>query len=103
MYAVRIVKSVEYFDTIVKRLRTTYSEYSGHRMPDQVIVELWKHNGNDKRYVLTIYSQDERLPQLAASVMGTHGLKIVKDIDQYVKKERGPIRREVFGRKRLRA
>jgi hypothetical protein len=103
MYAVRIVKSVEYFDTIVKRLRTTYSEYSGHRMPDQVIVELWKHNGNDERYVLTIYSQDERLPQLAASVMGTHGLKIVKDIDQHVKKERGPIRREIVRQKTLRA
>jgi len=55
MYAIRIVKSAEYFDTIVKRLRTTYSEYSGHRMPDQVIVELWKHNCNDERYVLTIY------------------------------------------------
>jgi hypothetical protein len=103
MYAVRIVKSVEYFDTIVKRLRTTYSEYSGHRMPDQVIIELWKHNGNDERYVLTIYSQDERLPQLAASVMGTHGLKVVKDIDQYVEKERGPIRREIVRQKRLRA
>jgi hypothetical protein len=103
MYAVRIVKSVEYFDTIVKRLRTTYSEYSGHRMPDQVIIELWKHNGNDERYVLTIYSQDERLPQLAASVMGAHGLKVVKDIDQYVEKERGPIRREIVRQKRLRA
>jgi len=34
--------------------------------------------------------------------MGTHGLKIVKDIDQYVEKERGPIRREVFGLKKLR-
>jgi hypothetical protein len=84
-------------------LRTTYSEYSGHRMPDQVIIELWKHNGNDERYVLTIYSQDERLPQLAASVMGTHGLKVVKDIDQYVEKERGPIRREIVRQKRLRA
>jgi hypothetical protein len=34
MYAVRIVKSVVYFDTIVKRLRSTHSEHSGHRMPD---------------------------------------------------------------------
>jgi hypothetical protein len=33
--------------------------------------------------------------------MGTHGLKIVKDIDQYVEKERGPIRREVLGQMRL--
>jgi hypothetical protein len=67
-----------------------------------VIVELWKHNCNDERYVLTIYSQDERLPQLATYVMVTYGLKIVKGIDQYVEKERGPIRREVFGLKKLR-
>ncbi len=101
MYAVKVVKSAGYFDTILKRLKTAYSKFFGEHMPHHVIVELWKHKGNDERYVLTIYSQDERLPQLATSVMGSYGLEITKDIDRWVEKERGPIRREVLGRVRL--
>jgi hypothetical protein len=100
MYAVKVVKNAGYFDTIVKRLRTAYSKYFGEHMPDRVIVELWKHRGDSERYVLAIYSQDERLPQLAVSVMGHYGLEITKDIDKWVKKERGPIRREVLGQMR---
>mgnify|MGYP000103314001 CR=1 FL=1 len=76
MYAVRVVKSAGYFNTIMKRFKTAYSRYFGHYMPDRVIVELWKHRGNDERYVLIIYSQDARLPQLVATVMGTYGVEI---------------------------
>jgi hypothetical protein len=101
MYAVKVVKSAGYFDTILKSLKTAYSKFFGEHMAHHVIVELWKHKGNDKRYALTIYSQDERLPQLATSVMGSYGLEITKDIDQRVEKERGPIRREVLGQVRL--
>jgi hypothetical protein len=63
--------------------------------------QLWKHKGDSERYVLTIYNQDERLPRLATSVMGSYGLEIAKDIDRWVEKERGPIRREVLGQMRL--
>jgi hypothetical protein len=98
MYAVRIVKSVVYFDTIVKRLRSTHSEHSGHRMLDQVIVELWKHRGDSERYVLTIYNQDARLPEFAASIMGKYGVEIAKDIDKWVEKERGLSRGRSLGR-----
>jgi hypothetical protein len=101
MYAVKVVKNAGYFDTILKRLKTAYSKFFGHYMPDQVIVELWKHKGDSERYVLTIYSQDERLPRLATSVMGSYGLEIAKDIDRWVEKESGPIRREVLGQMRL--
>jgi predicted acyl esterase len=101
MYAVKVLKSAGYFDTIVKRLKTAYSKFFGEHMPDHVIVELWKHKGNDERYALTIYCKDERLPQLATSVMGSYGLETTKDIDQWVEKERGPIRREVLGQVRL--
>jgi hypothetical protein len=34
MYAVKVVKSASYFDTIVKRLKTAYSKFFGHYMPD---------------------------------------------------------------------
>jgi hypothetical protein len=101
MYAVKVVKSVSYFDTIVKKLRIAYSKFFGHYMPDHVIVELWKHKGDSEWYVLTIYSQDARLPEFAVSVMGSYGLEIAKDIDRWVEKERGPIRREVLGQMRL--
>jgi predicted acyl esterase len=101
MYAVKVVKSAGYFDTIVKRLKTAYSKFFREHMPDHVIVELWRHKGDSERYVLTIYSKDARLPQLATSVMGSYGLEITKDIDQWVEKERGPIRREVLGHVRL--
>jgi hypothetical protein len=70
-------------------------------MPDHVIVELWKHKGDSERYVLTIYSKDARLPEFAASIMGKYGVEIAKDIDRWVEKERGPIRREVLGQMRL--
>jgi hypothetical protein len=33
--------------------------------------------------------------------MGSYGLEIAKDIDRWVEKERGPIRREVLGQMRL--
>jgi hypothetical protein len=33
--------------------------------------------------------------------MGSYGLEITKDIDQWVEKESGPIRREVLGQMRL--
>jgi hypothetical protein len=56
MYAVKVVKSAGYFDTILKRLKTAYSKSFGEHMPHHVIVELWKHKGNDERYALTIYS-----------------------------------------------
>ena len=101
MYAVKVVKNAGYFDTVVRRLKTAYSKFFGDHMPDRVVVELWKHKGNDERYVLTIYSQDERLPRLAVSVMGSYGLEIAKDIDEWVEKERGPIMREVLGQMRL--
>jgi hypothetical protein len=101
MYAVKVVKSARYFDTVVQKVRTAYSKFFGHYMPDHVIVELWKHKGDSERYVLTIYSKDARLPQFATSVMGSYGLEIAKDIDRWVDKERGPIRREVLGQMRL--
>jgi hypothetical protein len=101
MYAVKVVKNAGYFDTIVKRLKAAYSKFFGHYMPDHVVVELWKHKGDSERYVVTIYSLDARLPQLAVSVMGHYGLEIAKDIDRWVEKERGPIRREVLGQMRL--
>jgi hypothetical protein len=101
MYAVKVVKSAGYFDTILKRLKTAYSKFFKEHIADHVVVELWKHKGDDERYVVTIYSQDERLPQLATSVMGSYGLEIANDIDRWVEKERGPIRREVLGQMRL--
>jgi len=53
------------------------------------------------REIVYYVNKDERLLQLATSVMGSYGLEIAKDIDRWVEKESGPIRREVLGQMRL--
>ncbi|MEM2233668.1 MAG: hypothetical protein QXP81_09055 [Nitrososphaerota archaeon] len=101
MYAVRVIRSSGYFETVLSRLRAVYTRYYGHHVPEQVVVELWRHKGDDERYVLTLYSRDERLQQLALSVLGYHNVEFAQDIDRWVDKERGPLRRSVVGQMRL--